>query len=538
METNEPGLNSKSELNYRSTRGLCGEVGPSKAVELGIAPDGGLFVPDSLPRFDLERVSRLSLYPYHLRAFEILKPFFTDFTDDEFSRCTQLAYGPGKFECSGVAPIRKLDDSCFVLELWHGPTCAFKDMALQLMPHLMKAALKKTRSDEAVKTRSGETDRMRGGQVPTPVAEHIAVLVATSGDTGKAALEGFRDVEGTSIIVFYPAWGVSEIQRLQMVTQEGGNVAVVAVEGNFDDAQNGVKSIFGDRTFAEELERHGIRLSSANSINWGRLAPQIVYYFSAYADMLDRGEIQLGEKVNFVVPTGNFGNILAAFYAKSMGLPIYRLVCATNRNDVLDEFFRTGRYDKNRRFVKTISPSMDILISSNLERLLYEVTGRDAVRVRSWMESLNREGVYEVDRETLSRVRETFWSGSADDEKTRKTISTTWKSYGYLLDPHTAVAKAVHGQYLAETSDSTKSVIVSTASPFKFARSVTEALLGDGLREFGELESLEVLELETKWRIPSSLRNIGEKPILHSSRCTRNEMREVVARLLIRLSER
>lgn len=512
------------ELYYLSTRGLCEEVQSSEAVRLGIAPDGGLFVPARFPSFDLREIASLAGLPYHARASRILSPFFPDIGESELARCSWAAYDGSRFDCPSVAPVKKLNDSCLVLELWHGPTCAFKDMALQFMPHLLTTALNRLKF--------GKDPRKARGRLSAEADERLAVLVATSGDTGKAALEGFRDVDGTFMVVFYPAFGVSEMQRLQMVTQEGKNVAVVAVEGNFDDAQDGVKAIFGDISFSAKLQRYKVRLSSANSINWGRLAPQIVYYFSAYADMLDSGEIRPSEKVNFVVPTGNFGNILAGFYAKQMGLPVHRLICATNMNNVLEEFIKTGRYDRNRPFVKTISPSMDILISSNLERLLYELTGRDALRVRRWMESLAREGVYRVDPDTFSRLTETFWSGSADDERTKRTIHTTWRSDGYLLDPHTAVAKAVYEEYLDRTGDPTKTVIVSTASPFKFAGSVAGNILGDEAKKRSELELLEELAKETKWEIPRGLKGIAEKPIIHTARCTKEQMKDVVSDLL------
>ena len=360
-------------MQYRSTRDSNTQVTSAMAIKTGLAPDGGLFLPETVPQVSLSEIEALCGMTYNERAVDILSRFLTDFTQEEITTCVNRAYSREKFETEEIAPIFKLNQNTYFLELWHGPTCAFKDMALQILPHLLLKSIHKT----------GET-------------KEVVILVATSGDTGKAALEGFKDVAGTRIIVFYPADGVSDIQKRQMVTQDGNNVDVAAVCGNFDDAQNGVKQIFTDKDYNEMLAQNGFMLSSANSINWGRLVPQVVYYFSAYANLLKNNEIKLGDKINFVVPTGNFGNILAAYYAKEMGLPVNRLICASNENNVLTDFIKTGVYDKNRGFKTTVSPSMDILISSNLERLLSLATNGDDGQVKAWMENLKSTGKYTI----------------------------------------------------------------------------------------------------------------------------------------------
>ena len=375
-------------MQYRSTRDSNTQVTSAMAIKTGLAPDGGLFLPETVPQVSLPEIEALCGMTYNERAVDILSRFLTDFTQEEITTCVNRAYSREKFETEEIAPIFKLNQNTYFLELWHGPTCAFKDMALQILPHLLLKSIHKT----------GET-------------KEVVILVATSGDTGKAALEGFKDVAGTRIIVFYPADGVSDIQKRQMVTQDGNNVDVAAVCGNFDDAQNGVKQIFTDKDYNEMLAQNGFMLSSANSINWGRLVPQVVYYFSAYANLLKNNEIKLGDKINFVVPTGNFGNILAAYYAKEMGLPVNRLICASNENNVLTDFIKTGVYDKNRGFKTTVSPSMDILISSNLERLLSLATNGDDGQVKAWMENLKSTGKYEVSAGVKQKILETFWGG-------------------------------------------------------------------------------------------------------------------------------
>ena len=410
-------------MQYRSTRDSNTQVTSAMAIKTGLAPDGGLFLPETVPQVSLSEIEALCGMTYNERAVDILSRFLTDFTQEEITTCVNRAYSREKFETEEIAPIFKLNQNTYFLELWHGPTCAFKDMALQILPHLLLKSIHKT----------GET-------------KEVVILVATSGDTGKAALEGFKDVAGTRIIVFYPADGVSDIQKRQMVTQDGNNVDVAAVCGNFDDAQNGVKQIFTDKDYNEMLAQNGFMLSSANSINWGRLVPQVVYYFSAYANLLKNNEIKLGDKINFVVPTGNFGNILAAYYAKEMGLPVNRLICASNENNVLTDFIKTGVYDKNRSFKTTVSPSMDILISSNLERLLSLATNGDDGQVKAWMENLKSTGKYEVSAGVKQKILETFWGGFCDDDDTLDEINRVFRETSYIMDTHTAVAKRVLNQ--------------------------------------------------------------------------------------------
>ena len=442
---------------YQSTRGSGKRLTAAEAITQGLAEDGGLFVPESIPKVTEKTINDLCAMPYSGRAAHIMGPFLDDFSSEELSRCTFDAYSDENFDHPAIAPLHKLENNTYFLELWHGPTCAFKDMALQVMPRLLTASLLKT------------GDRRR-----------VCVLVATSGDTGKAALEGFRDVPGTSIMVFYPRDGVSEVQKLQMTSQSGENVNVVAVEGNFDDAQTGVKAIFTNESLRRELNELGYFLSSANSINWGRLAPQIAYYFSAYCDLLGAGEIQPGEKINFCVPTGNFGNILAAYYAAEMGLPVKKLICASNSNDVLTQFMNTGVYDRNRPFYTTSSPSMDILISSNLERLLFNLAGKDGDTVKELMTALSSEGRYEIpDKARIEAIR-VFTGGRCSEESTMNTIADVFSRYDYLIDTHTAVAYRVLSDYRDFTGDNAPSVVVSTASPFKFSESVLSALEGMG----------------------------------------------------------
>ncbi len=497
---------------YNSTRGGDGRLTAAAAIKAGIAPDGGLFVPEDVPQTDANFLAALVPMDYRQRAIAILELFLTDFDRTEIAACVEAAYGADRFDHPSVAPVAALDAATFMLELWHGPTNAFKDMALQILPQLLVKAMAKT-GEEA----------------------EIVILVATSGDTGKAALEGFRDVDRTRIVVFFPHEGVSAMQRLQMVTQEGGNVAVVAVRGNFDDTQSGVKRIFGDRAAGEELAARGFKLSSANSINWGRLVPQIVYYYSAYADLVKTGAVKAGQAVNFVVPTGNFGNILAGYYAKLMGLPVKRLVCAANSNNVLTQFLRTGVYDRRRGFHKTLSPSMDILISSNLERLLYHATGGDAGQVAAWMDGLAADGAYKVAGRALEVIRETFWSDWANDMLTTEAIKNVYDKYRYLIDPHTAVAYHVCQAYRRETGDAAPAVIVSTASPFKFNDSVLAALAGPaaaaGKSAFAAARELAKL---TGLPVPLSLAVLEQKAVRHTAVCEPGEMKDVVIKTLRR----
>ncbi len=498
---------------YISTRGEAGPVSAAEAILKGIAPDGGLFVPSHLPRVDYMPLLNRE---YGERAGAILPTFLgRPGKEQEAQICSWIdaAYSPARFDSRAVVPLKKLERDLYLLELWHGPTGAFKDIALQLLPYLLTGAVKQ------------EENR---GTAPT-----MAILVATSGDTGKAALEGFCNVPGTRIIVFYPEQGVSEIQKRQMVTQQGPNVAVVGVRGNFDDAQTGVKKIFTDQSTIEVLSRRGYRFSSANSINWGRLAPQIVYYFSAYLDLIRREEIKEGEKINFVVPTGNFGNILAGFYAGRAGLPVNRLICASNTNHVLTDFIQSGTYDRNRPFLRTISPSMDILISSNLERLLFEVSGRQSNRVKQWMEQLAAEGRYHVNRTTFEQIAALFWSGYSTEQETMEAISQVYHRYRYVIDPHTAVAVTVHRKYRQATGDPTKTVILSTASPFKFNASVARALLGEkAATNRSEFELLATLSAHTGWKIPAGLSGLEEKPVRHTTVIDKTEMKKTVLNLL------
>ena len=497
-------------MQYESTRGGVRSLPSAEAVWEGIAPDGGLFVPSAPVTVDRGTLKTLMAASYQERAVALLTPFLTDFFPEEIRECVYAAYTPAKFGTPAIAPVHKAGKGLYFLELWHGPTCAFKDMALQFLPHLLTRAAKKL------------------GR-----REEIVILVATSGDTGKAALEGFRDVPGTRIIVFYPEEGVSEIQKLQMVTQEGGNTAVVAVRGNFDDAQAGVKAIFGNKAFREELRNRGYTFSSANSINWGRLVPQIVYYFSAYLDLCREKEICCGEPINFVVPTGNFGNILAAYYARQMGLPVGRLILAANANNVLVDFIRTGEYDRKRHFYKTLSPSMDILVSSNLERLLYDVTGRDTTRVRHWMAELQARGRYEVDAATHAAVTGVFWADFATDEETLATIKETFEANGYVVDTHTAVGKAVYDRYVAATGDGTATVIAATASPFKFNASVVRALCGPAaVAGKSEFELLEMLSAISGMPVPAALRHLDRRPVRHRLAVEKDGMLDAVRRLL------
>lgn len=438
-------------MKYFSTRNSSEKITASQAIAKGLAGDGGLFVPESFPKVDIGFIGSLCALDYRERAAKIMGLYLDEFSEKELADFTAAAYADN-YDSDAVAPTEFVDEGVGVLELWHGPTCAFKDMALQILPYLLTASLRK--NDEK---------------------RNVCILVATSGDTGKAALEGFKDVDGTSILVFYPRDGVSDVQKLQMVSQSGRNVCVSAVAGNFDDAQTGVKNIFSDKAFAERLNDKGYFLSSANSINWGRLLPQIVYYFSAYCDCVKRCEIKLGDEIIFSVPTGNFGDILAGWYAKQMGLPVKKFICASNENNVLTDFIETGIYDRNRTFHTTISPSMDILVSSNLERLLYSVCGSDK-EVARYMSELNTVGKYEVSDSVKAAISRDFAAGWCDDAETKAQIAETYNDKGYLMDTHTAVAYKVLGDYRKRTGDKTFAVVVSTASPFKFCDSVLDAL--------------------------------------------------------------
>lgn len=494
---------------YTSTRDKSIKVESADAIAHGISEEGGLFIPVEIPKISKDDINELVGMDYIGRAKKILSLYLTDFSEDEIDYCVNGAYAKGKFSDEKIAPLHTLSDKAEILELWKGPTCAFKDMALQLLPYLLTVAAKKSAPDKK-----------------------IVILVATSGDTGKAALEGFKDVPGTKILVFYPEDGVSPMQKLQMITQEGENVGVCAIEGNFDDAQNGVKAIFTDKEVAKKLDGMGMMFSSANSINWGRLVPQIVYYVSAYCDMLSKGKIKMGDKINVVVPTGNFGNILAAYYAKEMGVPIKKLICASNSNDVLTEFLKTGVYNRVRDFYTTISPSMDILISSNLERLLFLLSSMDDVKVNAWMKELKESGKYRVGDEVLSKIKAVFEAGCCNDEKTKATIAEVFEEKKYLCDTHTAVAVAVYEDYIAQSGDSTPAVIASTANPFKFSASVLDAVrpgMTEGMNEFDMVLGLHV---ETGADCPPQLANLKDKTPRFTGCCKKEDMEKVVFDML------
>lgn len=492
-------------LYYKSTRNSELRVTASEAILKGLAPDGGLFVPEKLPDLDVP-MRELGKMTYQETAYAVMKQFLTDFTEDELKDCITKAYDD-KFDTEEIAPLAKVD-GVYYLELFHGATIAFKDMALSILPHLMTASAKKNR-----------------------IENKIVILTATSGDTGKAALAGFADVEGTRIIVFYPKNGVSKVQELQMVTQKGDNVDVVAIHGNFDDAQSGVKAIFEDKEFAAELAEQGYQFSSANSINIGRLVPQVVYYVYAYAKLLENEEIAEGEEINVVVPTGNFGNILAAYYAKQMGVPIAKLICASNENKVLFDFFRTGIYDKNREFVLTSSPSMDILISSNLERLIYLIAGEDSVKTRELMEGLGGSGRYTITEEMKAKLDD-FAAGYASEEETAEQIRAVYEKTGYVTDTHTAVASHVCGQYQRETDGRKKYVVASTASPYKFAKSVMTAIDGKYAAS-DELVLIEELQKISGTVMPRAIEEILNAEILHTLECDADKMKEIVKGLCI-----
>ncbi len=491
-------------MYYKSTRDSSLQVTSATAIAQGISADGGLFIPSEIPKISMEELQSLMEMNYQERANVVFGKFLTDFTPEEIAYCTSHAYSVKNFETEQIAELTKAFDEANILELWHGPTCAFKDMALQILPYLLTTSLKKNGEDKKV-----------------------VILVATSGDTGKAALEGFKDVPDTEIMVFYPEQGVSTMQKRQMATQEGGNVTVCALKGNFDDCQNGVKKIFTDKNVKEKLAAAGKMFSSANSINWGRLAPQIVYYVSAYVEMAKRGEITFGDVINVVVPTGNFGNILAAYYAKNMGVPIGKLICASNINKVLTDFIETGTYDRNREFYATCSPSMDILISSNLERLLYLLTDGDDKQIQEWFGKLSTEGKYTVTEEVKAKLQKDFVGGFCDDAETKKTIHDFQEKYHYTCDTHTAVAVKVYLDYLEKTNDKTKTLIASTASPYKFSASVLEAIEGKR-SEADEYEQVAHLAEVSGLPVPQSLADLKNKPVRFSEVIEKEAMEDYV----------
>lgn len=489
---------------YKSTRDSSKRVPASKAILQGLSEDGGLFFPEKIPTLD-KSIKELSKMDYRELAYEVMKLFFTDFTEEELKKCINSAYD-SKFDTEEIAPLAEVDGA-YYLELFHGATIAFKDMALSILPHLMTTSAKKN-----------------------DVKNEIVILTATSGDTGKAALAGFADVPGTKIIVFYPKGGVSFIQERQMVTQKGDNTFVVGINGNFDDAQTGVKKMFGDKELAAALDAKGYQFSSANSINIGRLIPQVAYYVYAYAKLISEGQLSEGEKVNFVVPTGNFGNILAAFIAKNMGIPVNKLICASNENKVLFDFFETGVYDRNREFMLTNSPSMDILISSNLERLIYVIADEDSDKNSELMKQLSSEGKYTITDSMKSKLND-FVGGFATQPQTNARIKEIFERTGYVLDTHTAVASYVYDEYVKRTGDATKTVIASTASPFKFTTSVMKAIEGSE-SDLSDFELVDKLSAIGNIKVPNAVDEIKTAPVRHDNVCEIEEMPKVVKEFL------
>lgn len=492
-------------LLYKSTRGGQSDVTASQAILQGLACDGGLFVPERIPALEIP-FEKLSGMSYQETAYEVMRLFLTDFTEEELKHCISSAYDE-KFDTEAIAPLAKVN-GVYYLELFHGATIAFKDMALSILPHLMTTAARKNE-----------------------IKNEIVILTATSGDTGKAALAGFADVPGTRIIVFYPKDGVSPIQEKQMVTQKGENTLVVGIRGNFDDAQSGVKAIFGDRELEKELNQAGFQFSSANSINIGRLVPQIVYYVYAYGKLLESGELSEGEKINVVVPTGNFGNILAACYAKQMGLPIAKLICASNDNKVLYDFFRTGEYDRNRPFILTTSPSMDILISSNLERLLYQIADSDARKDMELMEALSSEGKYQITSGMKEKLAD-FCGYYATEQEGAETIVRVYEDTGYVMDTHTAVAACSFRKYTDDTKDETKTVIASTASPYKFTRSVMESIDQKRYGNMTDFELIDELSSISGTEVPKAIEEIRTAAVRHRTVCETGEMKKTVREFL------
>lgn len=492
------------EILYKSTRSEEGTLKASEAILKGLADDGGLFVPLEIPKLDVT-IEELSKMTYQQVAYEVMKLYFTDFTEEELKNCINKAYD-SKFDTEEIAPLAEVDGA-YYLELFHGKTIAFKDMALSILPHLLTTSAKKNN-----------------------VKNEIVILTATSGDTGKAAMAGFADVEGTRIIVFYPHGGVSPIQEKQMVTQKGDNTYVVAIEGNFDQAQSGVKAIFGNKELAKEMDEKGFQFSSANSINIGRLVPQVAYYVYAYAKLYAEGKLAKEQKMNVVVPTGNFGNILAAYYAKNMGLPIGKLICASNENKVLFDFFQTGEYDKNREFILTTSPSMDILISSNLERLIYKIAGNNAAKNRELMTSLTTDGKYEITDDMKAELAD-FYGNYATEEETAAIIKETYEKTGYVMDTHTAVAASTYKKYVAETGDKEVTVIASTASPFKFTRSVMNAI-DSKYDALGDFELVDELSKIGNVDIPNAIEEIRTAEVRHNNLVEVDGMEDIVKKFL------
>ncbi len=494
-----------AKIQYKSTRNDSISITSAEAILKGIADDGGLFIPTSIPKLEIQ-IHDMIEFDYKELAYIIMKDFLNDFSEDELRHCINNAYDD-KFDTKTIAPLEKIGDTYF-LELYHGPTLAFKDMALSILPYLLKTASKKLN-----------------------IKDEIVILTATSGDTGKAALEGFADVEGIKIIVYFPEYGVSEIQKQQMVTQKGKNTYVIGIDGNFDDAQNGVKEMFNDKVLLSRMKDSGYVFSSANSINIGRLIPQIVYYFYAYLQMCKLGEIKPGESINFAVPTGNFGNILAGLYAKSMGLPINNLICASNENKVLYDFFKTGIYDKVREFKITNSPSMDILISSNLERYIYKISEDNAKRITELMKELDQFGKYELKKEELTKLQD-IYGGFATEFETSEAIKDIWNKYSYIVDTHTGVSYSVYRKYMDETGDKTKTIIVSTASPYKFSGAVMNSL-SDNSQSVDDYMLIEEMAKLMGKSVPVAVKDLDKKYRIHTTICSKSDMKQELLKILV-----
>jgi len=498
-------------MKYISTRGNTRPISSVEAIKMGMVPAGGLFVPEEIPSISIQQLEQWKDLSYSELATNIFSFFLeNDFSENEISSITRNAYNSENFDSNEITPLKQLDDQLYIMELFHGPTGAFKDIALQALPHILSGALEKL-----------------------SITNQLIILVATSGDTGKAALEGFKDVPGTRIIVYYPFQMVSKIQELQMLTTEGNNTHVVSVRGNFDDCQNAVKDIFTDKQFSDYLLEEGYEFSSANSINWGRLFPQIVYYFYAYLSLLKKKKIQLAEKINFTVPTGNFGNILAAWYARKMGLPVEKLICASNINKVLTDFFQNGIYDRNRHLISTISPSMDILISSNLERFLFEISDHNEVAINYWMRNLQEKGNFKLEKTLKNKMEEIVFAGYASEKETMNTIKKVYNQYQYLIDPHTAVGVKVFNDYKVLVQDNTKTVVDATASPFKFNQSVFTALSGENnVKNMDELVLLQELSKYSGSPIPANLQELTTKKIRHNLVYDKKDIRKSLQDIL------
>ncbi len=497
-------------MKYISTRGNYSPVSASEAIKLGMVPEGGLFVPEKVPELSLEKILSKKDNSYQEIASWILEYFLSDFDKGEIKNAVNKAYNNENFLSELITPLVSFDENTYIMELWHGPTAAFKDLALQLMPYLLNKAVKKSGSNK-----------------------EIVILVATSGDTGKAALEGFKDVEGVKIIVLYPENGVSKIQKDQMITTGGSNTEVIAVKGNFDDCQNAVKKIFGDKNFNKKIKNNGFQFSSANSINWGRLVPQIVYYFAAYFYLIKKEVIKSGEKINITVPTGNFGNILAAYYAYRMGLPVNKFICASNENKILTDFIRSGKYDIKRKFKKTISPSMDILISSNLERFLFEITNHDSERINHWYKQLNENGEFEIDEENVNKINELFVGKYATEGETKETIKQVYNNYDYLIDPHTGVALSCLGKYRNNKDKLKTNVVDSTANPYKFSKAVLESIKGE-LKEKDDYKIINKLKELTDTPMHRALAELENESIKHYRKTSKDKVKEEISDILFK----